>query len=294
MNDLVILTPTYNRAKTLPKLYESLKEQKNKNFDWVIVDDGSTDETRSIIDMFIKEKVINIINIYQSNGGKARALNKGFSKCKSNSVFMVVDSDDYLLPTATEIVFDYMRKYVQNKEVAGFFFHYNTPDGRLLNYNGDVVDKDELLTRYEYNNKYRQNDGCVCYFRRALTKYRYPEFEEENYVGPTIIQMEMSNEYNFVFSPTVVGVAEYLEDGLSKSGRKLRLKNPMGMIYYSKLMMSKRSKITTQIKYGISIWPYAKLANQSLMDTIKLTKRPLLLLITYIPGNILSILWRKS
>jgi glycosyltransferase involved in cell wall biosynthesis len=293
MNDIVILTPTYNRAKTLPKLYESLKNQKNNNFDWLVVDDGSNDETRSVIDKFIDENLINIIYIYQPNGGKARALNTGFSKYEYTSVFMVVDSDDYLLPTATDYVYEYIKKYEQNKEVGGFFFHYNTPDGKLLNYSGKVISKDELLTRYEYNNKYKQNDGCVCYFSRSLQKYRYPEFEGEKYVGPTVIQMEMSDEYKFVFSPKVVGVAEYLEGGLSKSGRKLRLKNPLGMIYYSKLMMSPKAGLITQIKYAISIWPYARIANISIFEILKSVNGKSLLLISYLPGALLYFKWKR-
>lgn len=293
MNDIVILTPTYNRASTLPKLYESLKMQKNKKFDWVIVDDGSIDNTKDVIDMFIKEKLLNIIYIYQPNGGKARALNTGFSKCKHTSLFTVVDSDDYLLPTATEIIYDYMKKYEKNKKVGGFFFHYNTSDGKLLNYDGNVVSEDELLTRYEYNNKYKQNDGCVCYFGRAILKYAYPEFKGENYVGPTVIQMEMSDEYKFVFSPKVVGVAEYLEGGLSKSGRKLRLKNPMGMIYYSKLMMSPKASKLVQIKYSISIWPYAKIAKKPFFEILKECNRPFLLIVSYLPGLYLYFKWKK-
>ncbi|MBD1221304.1 glycosyltransferase family 2 protein [Virgibacillus halodenitrificans] len=293
MNVITILTPTYNRAHTLPTLYESLKSQDNQNFDWLIVDDGSTDETRSLIEGFVNENVVNIIYIYQSNGGKARALNTGFSKSKHSLIYAVVDSDDYLLPSATQIFNDYIRKYEKDKEIGGFFFLYNTSDGKLLNTHGDVVNEDESLTRYEYNNKYRQNDGCICYFNRAISKYKYPEYEGESYIGPTVIQMEMADDFKFVFSPEVVGVAEYLEGGISKSGRKLRLKNPFGMIHYSNLMMSKRNGIITQIKYAISIWPYAKIAKKNFLETLKLGDRPALIVLTFLPGLLLYFKWRK-
>lgn len=98
MNEVVILTPTFNRAHTLTRLYESLKEQSDGKFDWVIIDDGSTDDTKSLIDKMIGENLLNIRYVFQENGGKARALNKGFLHCSYASVFMVVDSDDYLLP----------------------------------------------------------------------------------------------------------------------------------------------------------------------------------------------------
>lgn len=72
---LTILTPTYNRAYILPKLYASLVEQTNKHFDWMVVDDGSTDNTEQLISEFIADGKINIVYIKQKNGGKHRALN---------------------------------------------------------------------------------------------------------------------------------------------------------------------------------------------------------------------------
>ena len=292
-NEITILTPTFNRANTLPKLYDSLKKQVNKNFDWLIIDDGSADKTRTLVEHFIEEKLIDIKYVYQKNGGKGRALNNGFSKCGINSIITVVDSDDYLLPTATETIFQYKKKYIDKTNIGGFFFQYNTPAGDLLRSKGKTIKKDELLTRYEYNNEYKQNDGCVCYFKKALINYKYPEFQGENYIGPTVIQMEMSEKYKVLFSPQVVGVAEYLEDGLSKNGRKLRLQNPEGMIYYSKLMMSSNSSVLTQLKYSISIWPYAIITKKTFLETIKINNKKTLLVLSFLPGVLLYLKWKK-
>ncbi|MGD6991122.1 glycosyltransferase family A protein [Sutcliffiella horikoshii] len=294
MNEIVILTPSYNRAKTLTKLYESLIKQGDNNFEWLIVDDGSTDETRVLVKKMKMEGKIKIKYIVQQNGGKARALNRGFSYCDYASVFVVVDSDDYLLPSAIKTIQDYLERYRDNKEVGAFFFHYQTPSGSILKPDGKVIDSDKMLTRYQYNNIYKKNDGCICYLNKAVKKYRYPEFSGENYVGPTVIQLEMANEYKIIFSPKIVGVAEYLDGGLSKSGRLLRVKNPMGMLYYVKLMLSSKSNIFTQMKYALSIWPYAKYANKSFLDIVKMVRRPILLCSTYIPGQILYLYWNKK
>lgn len=294
MNEIVILTPSYNRAKTLPRLYDSLKKQNYKKFDWLIVDDGSQDGTDKFVNKIENEKKINIKYIYQSNGGKAKALNTGFSHCVHASVFVVVDSDDYLLPTAVSTVVEYLEKYEQNNEIGAFFFYYKTPDGKVLKPSGITIDSDIALTRYQYNNRFKLNDGCVCYLNKAVKKYRYPEYKNEKYVGPTVIQLEMAEEFKIVFSPKVLGVAEYLEGGLSKSGRRLRLENPMGMMHYCKLMISSRASVITQMKYAISIWPYARIANKSFLDVMRLTKRPVLLSLTYIPGLLLLARWKKS
>ena len=70
-----ILTPTYNRGENLKKLYKSLLKQKDNNFEWVIVDDGSTDNTKEIIQQFLQEAKINLKYLYKENGGKHTALN---------------------------------------------------------------------------------------------------------------------------------------------------------------------------------------------------------------------------
>ncbi|MGM0830641.1 MAG: glycosyltransferase family A protein [Bacillota bacterium] len=293
MNDVVILTPTYNRDSTLPRLYESLKKQADTNFKWLIIDDGSIDNTRTLVESMIKEKLVNIDYIYQENGGKARALNKGFSQCSNAQIFVIVDSDDFLLPTAIDTIKDYLIRFTRNPEIGAFFFHYNTVDGKVLKPKGKVITSDYVMTPYEYNRTYGKHDGCICYFKRVIEKYNYPEFEGENYIGPTVLQLKMSEEYKIVYSPKVIGVAEYQENGLTQVGRQLRLKNPMGMIYYAKLMMSSKASILTQIKYAISIWPYANLANKSFLDVLNFVNKSILLSISYLPGQILYLKWRK-
>ncbi|WP_085990887.1 glycosyltransferase family A protein [Oceanobacillus senegalensis] len=293
MNDIVILTPTYNRANTLPRLYESLKVQIDNNFKWLIIDDGSTDKTSTIVAGMLKEKKINIDYIYQENGGKARALNKGFSLCESALVFAIVDSDDYLNPSAVSTIKKYLTRYAGNKKIGAFFFHYNTTDGNVLKPKGQPIKVDHEMTPYEYYRNFGKHDGCICYLNKVTNKYKYPEFEGEKYVGPTVLQLKMSDEYKIVYSPEVIGVAEYQEGGLTQNGRQLRLRNPMGMMYYAKLMMSPKANISTQFKYAISIWPYAKIANKSFFDVIRLAKRPFLLGISYFPGQLLYLKWRK-
>lgn len=293
MNDVVILTPSYNRANTLPKLYESLKKQTDSSFMWMIVDDGSSDNTNTVVETMKKEKLININYIYQENGGKARALNRGFSQFKNTQIYVIVDSDDYLLPTAIGTIKDYLVKYGSDPKIGAFFFHYNTTDGKLLQPSGKAIESDHVMTPYEYNRSFGKHDGCICYLKKVTEKYKYPEFEGENYIGPTVLQLKMSKEYKVVYSPIVIGVAEYQQNGLTQVGRQLRLKNPMGMIYYSKLMMCSEASILTQIKYAISIWPYANLAKKSFLDVLNFVNKSFLLSISYLPGQILYLKWRR-
>lgn len=294
MNKIVILTSSYNRVKTLPKLYDSLKKQNHKKFDWLIVDDGSQDETETLVSEIVNDNIINVKYLYQDNSGKAKALNYGFEQADYASVFVVVDSDDYLLPTAVETIADYLEKFENDNEIGAFFFYYKTPDGKVIKPSGITIESDIILTRYHYNNIYKLNDGCVCYLNRSVKEYKYPEYEDEKYIGPTVIQLEMAKKYKILFSSKVVGVAEYLEGGLSKSGRQLRLKNPLGMMHYCNLMISPEASVVTQIKYAISIWPYARNANKTFFDVLKMVKRPVLLSLTFIPGQFLLALWNRN
>lgn len=294
MNDLIILTASYNRAHTLPELYQSLVKQSENAFTWMIIDDGSIDNTRNIVDNMILDDKINILYFYQENGGKARALNKGFELCLSNKIVAVVDSDDSLKKDAVKIILNYYNNYCNDSTVGALFFHYATPEGDVLKPNGKIIDSDKKLSRYEYNKLYKANDGCICYFNIIYKKYHYPEFESEKYVGPTVIQMEMADKYKILFSKKIIGTADYLDGGLTKNGRLLRLNNPKGMLYYSKLMISSKSQFKIRLKYAISIWPYANRAGYSYFDILKIFNKPILLSSTYIFGQILSGVWKKK
>ena len=92
---ITVFTPTYNRAYSLPRLYESLQKQTFKDFEWLIVDDGSTDNTVDMVTGWSKEGKLTIRYIQMTNGGKHRAINKGVALAKGK-LFFIVDSDDWL------------------------------------------------------------------------------------------------------------------------------------------------------------------------------------------------------
>lgn len=294
MEGIIVVTPTYNRKKVLYRLYQSLEAQTNQNFQWLIIDDGSTDKTEEKINQLVNQSKLKINYVKKDNGGKASALNCAFELVKKNSLLIIVDSDDVLFNDAIEKITEYYEMYKYDQNVGAFFFKYQLTDGVVLEDDRNKLDNDKKLTRYEYNNKYRQNDGCVAYFGRMVKKYRYPIFNQEKYIGPTVIQMEMASEYKMIFSSKVIGVAEYQNDGLSNSGRKLRLNNPKGMIYYCQLQTSKKNTFFNQIKYSISMWPYLKLGKFSFIDAIKKFPNKLIGLLTYIPGKILLFLWERE
>jgi glycosyltransferase involved in cell wall biosynthesis len=95
-----VFTPTYNRAYTLPRVYASLKAQTFQNFEWLIVDDGSTDGTRALVQHW-QDGQLRIDYIWQENSGKHIALNRAVQRARGE-LFLVLDSDDACVPEALE------------------------------------------------------------------------------------------------------------------------------------------------------------------------------------------------
>ena len=108
-----VFTPTFNRANTIGRAYEHLCKQTLHNFEWIIVDDGSVDNTEEIVRKWINENKISIVYIKQKNGGKHRAFNRAV-QIAQGEIFICLDSDDYYVETALEIIYSYHLKHKDN------------------------------------------------------------------------------------------------------------------------------------------------------------------------------------
>lgn len=291
---LAILTATYNRASRIKKLFDSLLKQNDKNFVWIIVDDGSTDDTEKTVKSF-NSSSFEIRYLKKKNGGKASALNFAFRSCKDILFFIVVDSDDYLMDNAIQIIREKVIIYEKNKEVGAIFFRYVTADGELLkSKKKKVLDKEQILSRYEHDAVYGKYDGCIGYYKKVVDTYLYPEYKDEIYMGPIVLQMMMNEQYKIVFTNNIVGVAEYLPNGLTRSGRQLRLNNPLGMIHYCGLLQSKQNPSwISRIKYAINAQAYRIYNKISKNDLKKYDLKRYIKKWAYIPGLILEIYWKK-
>lgn len=293
MIELIIVTPTYNRKKKLSRLYKSLINQSDLSFTWLIIDDGSTDNTKDYIQTLIEKKDISIKYYYKSNGGKSRAINYASKLVSPHAFLLIVDSDDYLLKDAVSVVNLAINKY-EAPNIGAIFFHYQFENGEKLVGKKKPLEIDIYSNRYQYNHLYGSHDGCIGYYSKIFEKYTYPEFRGENYVGPTVLQMDMATEFDTVFKPDVIGVAEYQPDGITMSGRKLRLKNPNGMIYYCKLKLNNNNSSFIKFKYAISMWPYLIKLNKSFTDSLNYFPKKFMGIISYFPGIILSYMWNKK
>ena len=128
--ELTILTPTYNRETQLKALFQSLRSQTVEDFEWLIIDDGSSDNTKDVVEEFRNNAQFEIKYIYKENGGKHTALNVGIRDIDSDLTF-IVDSDDTLTPNAVETILKYHDQYKNEKNLCGYSFLRLFPDGKI-------------------------------------------------------------------------------------------------------------------------------------------------------------------
>ena len=231
---VTILTPTYNRADYLPKLYASLQNQTLDDWDWLVVDDGSTDGTEALVRKWCASDGNHVRYIHKANGGKHTALNVGIALVTARYTFLV-DSDDCLLPEAVATVAMYDRKYTplrEEKKLCGFSFLRVNEAGEV---NAGEFPVDNALGNYAANrvNVGDEGDKAEVFYTDVLKRYPFPEFAGERFLPEDAVWMKMSEDYNMIFANRKVYVCDYLEGGLTKSGRSMKIHSPLGMMYRS-------------------------------------------------------------
>lgn len=233
---ITVFTPTYNRAHLLPRLYESLCLQTYKDFEWVIVDDGSVDDTKDVIDKLKIENGELKINqqfpiryFHQENGGKHRAINRGVKEARGE-LFFIADSDDWLPADALEIVARQYEGIKYDNKFAGVAGFDAYPNGTKIghgNVSFDVLDCSEVDFRCKYK---IVGDMKEVFRTEVLKEFPFPEIEGEKFCPEELQLVRISKKYIIRYFNQVIYCAEYLPDGLSSKLRKLRMDNPISAV----------------------------------------------------------------
>lgn len=264
---VTVFTPTYNRAYILSKLYESLQKQTYKNFEWLIVDDGSTDETENLIKGFIDDGVIAINYIRQQNGGKHRAINRGVEEAKGE-LFFIVDSDDYLSEKALERIVYYLDPIRVDSDFVGVC-------GLKSYFSGEIVggEKDfEILdcSSIDFRLRHKIKGDMAEVFKTELLKlYPFPDIEGEKFCPEALVWNQIAQKHKFRYFNEKIYFCEYLPDGLTAKIVKMRMNSPKAsLLYYSQLCKFKIPFIQ-KIKAAINYWRFSFNTNDvSMSDKI--------------------------
>lgn len=212
---VTVCTPTYNRAKLLPDLFRSLTKQTSFDFEWVIVDDGSTDRTEEEVkEWAAQDKEFSISYVKKENGGKHTAINEGVRHALGK-YFMIVDSDDYLAEDAIETICREFEK-LPGRHYAGIGFHKIFEDGTVVGstFAGEYMDC-TALERPKYHIK---GDKAEVFYTEIIRRYPFPVFPGERFLTEAVVWNRMANDgYQIRWLNQGIYICRYQPDGLSMS-----------------------------------------------------------------------------
>lgn len=291
MKKITILTPAYNRAHTLPALYESLLKQGTDGFVWLLVDDGSTDDTEKLAEEWIAEGKIDIQYLYKPNGGKHTALNEGIGRINTELTF-IVDSDDYLPENAVKTILRYHEKYRGTEGLCGYSFLRFYPDGRV---NEAFYPKDEWIDTYVNAriNAGIGGDKAEVFYTEVLKRFPFPVYEGETFVPEDLVWIQMSGPYKMVHINQCVYISDYLEGGLTRSGKRMKIRSPRAMMERARLYLNEPAvNCKTKGKMCLLYVIYGHFAGESERELIKGLQDKFWYVIGYLPGMLLYGLWK--
>lgn len=231
---LTIFTPAYNRAHTIGRTYESLCRQTSRDFCWLIIDDGSTDNTCELVEGWIKENKISIRYIYQQNQGMHGAHNTAYRNMNTE-LNTCIDSDDYMPNDAVEKIVAFWRKYGSD-EYAGIIGLDKADKGGIIGTSFPVDMKTVTLSDfYQLGGK---GDKKLVYRTEVIRKYpEYPIFEGEKYVGLAYKYMLIDLDYKLLTMNEALVIVDYQNDGSSANMYKHYWHNPKGFSFFRKTEM---------------------------------------------------------
>lgn len=225
---LTVFTPTYNRGHLIHQIYESLLAQDYYNFEWLVIDDGSQDQTQSLFDTWLKKDNPFEIRYYrQENQGLIRTLNRGIALSKGQ-YFSKIDSDDYVVPDYAKNIREWTSTIENENDIYAVSGVRVTPDGHPLKGKWPLipdipgyVDATDL-ERSQYD---LDADMCEAWRTEVLRRYPFPVWDNEKFAPEQIVFNQIALDgFKIRWYPVAMSVCEYQEGGRQRAPESLRLK----------------------------------------------------------------------
>ena len=288
-----ILTPTFNSGNLLKKLYDSIKNNINTckcSVEWLIMDDGSTDNTKNIITKYKEENIVDIKYFYQENKGKMEAINNLIPKV-SGDYIVECDSDDYFVDNAFEIVENSIEKFNNNNDIYAFVFLKYDQNGKNMGNNFKENEyKSKMFDLYFKENVY--GEKALVFNAEIRKNYKYELENGEKFVTEARLHHKMDLKYNVVCFNKAIMICEYKKDGYSKNIEKIYKKNPFGYYEYFKEILNldlrnvKFKKLMYIYKHYILFSVLTKKKN--ILKNVKGLKNKIAITILFLPGKIMT------
>ena len=255
-----ILTPTYNRGKLLLPLYDSLKSLTFKDFEWLIVDDGSEDDTEQYALSWIAHNIQNaefpIRYIKKSNGGKHTAINRGVREA-NGELILILDSDDTLPEDSLATIAQFYEQCKGYKDCAGVCGLMAHHDGQLI---GTGFPKDpmyESALQFRYAEKGNViGDLLEVYKASVMREFPFPEIENEKFCPESLVWNRIANKYKLFCFNKVVYCRDYLEGGLTSEIVRIRMNSPIASTMTYAEMLDYNISLKWKIRSAINYWRF--------------------------------------
>lgn len=254
---ITILTPAYNRASLLPRLFDSLLRQTFKDFEWIVVDDGSTDDTRKVV-ANLKEKcggAFPMGYVYKANGGKHMAINIGAERARGELLF-IADSDDLLTDDALETVANSWHDISDDKSFAGIAGLDIAMDTREVIGSGlpqEHIDCNAIDIRYRHH---VTGDMKEVFRTEVLREFPFPEFAGERFCPEQLVWFRMARRYRLRYINKPIYIADYQPDGITAGITRARMRNPSAsMLTYAELTECP-VPFLVKVKAAINVWRF--------------------------------------
>lgn len=251
MMKITVFTATYNRGELLKRMWKSLACQRFDEMEWVVVDDGSNDDIRKVVEHLQDESDFEIVYFRQERGGKHRAINIGVEIARGE-LFLIVDSDDWLAEGALERVWKEWLNIEDKEAFAGVCGVDVTPEGEVIGcgLGMDVIDSDSVEIRH----KYKVDGDLKEVFRTdVLREFPFPEIDGETFCPEQLVWFRIAQKYQMRFFNDGIYVAEYQDGGLTDRIVKVRRESPVAsMMTYSEATrynISYAGKVRSAINY---------------------------------------------
>lgn len=272
---LTIFTPIFNRVEYIDRLFLTLDKQEVKNFEWIIIDDGSVENIENKVKKNLQVKHdFPITFLKQKNSGKQRAINKAVSMAKGK-YFFILDSDDLLFTYTTKKIENWCKDIESQrdyKKFAGVSGLGITPTKKLLGGTGNgkkVID----ATNIQRGNYNLWGDMAEVYKTSILRKYPFFVFEGETFISEAVVWNKVAADgYKIRWHMEPIYIGEYLSDGLTRNSIKRDATNFKGLIYFtnqSLKLLPFKEKINVLIHY-VDVCDYKKMSNEEISKYVDL------------------------
>lgn len=294
MTTITVITATYNRRALLRRVFDSLIAQKYEAIEWIVVDDGGTDNSGEAVATFQDEASFPIRYVRQENAGKPRAVNHGLELATGDLV-CVVDDDDYLLPDVFHQIVQDFSRVASKDDIGGLSYLTLDPAGQVW---GMEFPKNYLISdHYECRINWGVKGDKLEFYKRSIFQehgIRFPESAARGGIGgDTIFHLAIADKFKVCYINVPALVKDYLEGGISVNWRRKALQNPeRGALYYA-AHLNPRVRPRIRLRYMaayIAIMIYAQ--KKISLSEVFPSSNWLLFSIAFIPGSVLGWRWR--